>query len=333
MMEPDEAIAAVMQNQSSMIHKQANLDEKINNFEGIALSVMDTLKNAVVSPSHTSTQIGAAQMGAVQNDGVILSKKDYLILTDKVNDLFKKIAELKEEAGQIKQHLSELDSRYEELAQYLRRCNLLFHGLRLPSPKVTGINFLNYILPQINALMPNLDLKLTWEDVNIAHPLPTASGKKTCVIILFVRRLTVMDIYKKKRILKGTGVTVTEHLTKYNLSLLELARAATSYKRAWTKEGKIFVVHNNNKILIKSKEHLESLGDISVEQTDVDTNDTHNNSHAAINSPPQQSVPSGTHTENGHFSIDQHAWHPPSVNNGEASYSGGTYKQCCHLGS
>ena len=264
MSESNELLSVTVDQQSVILNQQAVLDAKIASTEKLAAKFVSTLDNAVVIPDHPG-ELPKLADGSPRGE-LLISKDQHQNLTNIVKDLLKKVTELKEEASEISFNVAEAIKRIDELAQYMRRECLLIHGLRLPPSTVTGIHFIKYIVGQINNLMPGLDMPLSWEDISVAHPLPTASGKKTCIIVRFVRRFIALDIFKHKRCLKGTDVTVTEHLTKKNLALLEHARTATSFKRAWSKQGKIYVVYNKQKIHIKSKEHLDSLGDISVEQ-------------------------------------------------------------------
>ena len=55
------------------------------------------------------------------------------------------------------------------------------------------------------------------------HILPTRSqnkSKKSVVIVKFKSRFMKYDIYDNRSKLKGTGISVTEHLTPENLNLL-----------------------------------------------------------------------------------------------------------------
>ena len=298
---------SVLKEQSLLKEKQHALDEKLENNENIAREVLNTLKKAVVSPSKkTPEDPGKSQAGS--DEAIYISKEDYNLLSNQVNSMLKNLAELKNEAQLIKNTLSSLTDMYEELSQYMRRNNLLFHGLRLPGPKVKGYAFIREILRQINTLLRHkLDQPLTWEDIDIAHPLPTSKNKKSCVIVRFVRRFTALEVFKVKRWLKGTGVTITEHLTKKNLELLDKSRAATDFRRAWSVQGKVFIIHNKVKIHIKSEAHLMSLGDIS-KQTLFE--EPHFNHHDAVSGPSVSYLPPASDTNN--FNLHQHNWSHPS---------------------
>nr|CAI5843484.1 unnamed protein product [Callosobruchus analis] len=67
------------------------------------------------------------------------------------------------------------------------------------------------------------------------------------------------NIYSKKKMLKGSGVVIKEDLSDYRLKLMDAAIEKISLRRVWSFNGNIFVLHNNKKMRIKSKEDLAKL--------------------------------------------------------------------------
>ena len=93
-----------------------------------------------------------------------------------------------------------------------------------------------------------LDSPLQVNDLDIAHPLPSKKG--TLVIVKFIHRTQKNEVYRKKRLLKGTKMIITESLTKHRLQLLEKARLEFKQCPVWSWKGEIFVFHNNKKKVI-----------------------------------------------------------------------------------
>ena len=56
-------------------------------------------------------------------------------------------------------------------------------------------------------------------------------------------------IYSKKRQLKGSGVVITESLTKRRLKLLEAAKSAFGRFSAWSMKGDVYVFHNKKHLV------------------------------------------------------------------------------------
>ena len=105
-----------------------------------------------------------------------------------------------------------MDETVDNLEQYGRRNCPILHGLRnLPNIHSNYYNFVEYIIGTINH---HLNMNLTPQDVDIAHPLRKATNGKTPVIIKFVRRSYRNATYQKKRLLASSGLALTESLTK-----------------------------------------------------------------------------------------------------------------------
>ena len=75
-----------------------------------------------------------------------------------------------------------------------------------------------------NLLKRNLQLStnLQVSEIDIAHSLP--SDKGTPITVKFLRCFHKNDIYSRKKMLKGTGITITEVLTKRRMQLIEAAK-------------------------------------------------------------------------------------------------------------
>ena len=91
----------------------------------------------------------------------------------------------------------------------------------LPDIHNSCYNFVEYI---IRTISHHLNMNLTPQDVDIAHPLRKATNGKTLVIIKFVKRSHRNAIYQKKRLLASCGLSLTESLTKKKLNLLQARR-------------------------------------------------------------------------------------------------------------
>ena len=66
------------------------------------------------------------------------------------------------------------------------------------------------------------------------------------------------EIFYSKKFLKdnAAGVSITEHLTRYNLQLLNAAKNHAGFKNAWSKQGMIYMHLNGRTFDVKSIPHL-----------------------------------------------------------------------------
>ena len=90
-----------------------------------------------------------------------------------------------------------LDGTVDNLEQYGRSNCLILRGLRnLPNVHNNYYNFVEYIVDTINH---HLNMNLTPQDVDIAHPLRKAANGKTPVVIKFVKKSDRNAIYQKNK--------------------------------------------------------------------------------------------------------------------------------------
>ena len=72
----------------------------------------------------------------------------------------------------------------------------------------------------------------------------------SCSILLsktsLVRYNLRHNIFKKNRLLKGKGVSITEGLTKDRIAKLNEARETYGFRNVWTSDGKIFFKDEKN---------------------------------------------------------------------------------------
>ena len=123
-------------------------------------------------------------------------------------------------------------------------------------------DFVHLVVDAINKLLRNfLYYELSIHDIEYAHVLPTRSGKakKTVILVKFRNRFAKYDIYDNRKELKGTGVSVTEHLTAANLQLLAEARATVGFVNVWTSQTKILANFDGVITHVKGAEEIKNL--------------------------------------------------------------------------
>ena len=58
-------------------------------------------------------------------------------------------------------------------------------------------------------------------------------------------------IFRKKKILKGKAVSITENLTKKRITEMKVARETSSFKNVWSQDRKILYTDANDRNKIK----------------------------------------------------------------------------------
>ena len=99
------------------------------------------------------------------------------------------------------------------------------------------------------------EMKEKWSanDIDRSHRL----GKKLTgsrprhIIIKFARCNARNVIFRKKKILKGKAVSITENLTKKRITEMKVARETYGFKNVWSQDGKILYTDANDRNKIK----------------------------------------------------------------------------------
>ena len=137
-----------------------------------------------------------------------------------------------------------------EQRQYSCRDNLKIINLPgMPyqkTKKLKGVAFSKEVAKQINNVI-KLDEPLSYKDINTSHFLKTTDDdNKHVIIVKFVRRDVRDDLFFAKSQLKTINehntikTSIAEHLTPYNIGLLERAKEAYGKSNVWTSKCKIF---------------------------------------------------------------------------------------------
>ena len=146
-----------------------------------------------------------------------------------------------------------------DLQQWTRMNSLLWRGLNDVPKKTYGLNFSRYMLKKIKSLLPAIADQVKLEDIDVSHPLPSDSKGKSCVIIRFVRRDIRNLVFYAKSALKRSKVTITEHLSKHNLWLLDEVRKMVSFRNTWTSQCVVFALVNNVRYAVKCEKDLDDI--------------------------------------------------------------------------
>nr|CAI5826209.1 unnamed protein product [Callosobruchus analis] len=84
-------------------------------------------------------------------------------------------------------------------------------------------------------------------------------GKPRAIILKLTNLAKKQNIYNKKKMLRGTNICIKEDLTDTKLKLMEAAIEATSLRSVWSHMRTVYVLKDNNKIVIRSNEDIAKL--------------------------------------------------------------------------
>ena len=107
----------------------------------------------------------------------------------------------------------------------------------------------------INTLQQSIDETIKPEDIDRLHrlgkPKTSKNAKPRPIIVKFVRYNTRNKIYRNKKKLKGTEISVTESLTVKRINMLEKAKEEHTFNNVWSQDGRImFFDKDTNRVKI-----------------------------------------------------------------------------------
>ena len=151
------------------------------------------------------------------------------------------IKDLKEEVTYLRGKVDDITAETDRQEQYSRRNCLLIHGL--PESKNENTDLL-----AMEAIETKMNIKITDNDIDRTHRIgkPKNNGKPRPVIIKFVRYNDRKKIFSSKKLLKDSGVSITESLTAFRMKKLTNARETFRFRNVWTVDRRIFYSENGS---------------------------------------------------------------------------------------
>lgn len=133
----------------------------------------------------------------------------------------------------------------------MRRKVLLFHGL----PEKSNERLHEVVHKVLTDHMKVSDISS--DNLQICHRLGSSQVKTRPVLVRFNDIEHRHLAWDSKTALKGTGITISEFLTKSRHQVFMAARSHFGVKQCWTTEGKISIILPD-----KSRRKIESLGEL-----------------------------------------------------------------------
>lgn len=155
----------------------------------------------------------------------------------------------------LQRQIEALAADNDRLEMHSRRKILLIHGVAEakeddPTASVVKLAVERLKLSDFSA-----------SDISRCHRLGQAADNRTRPILLKFKNASVRSkMWLAKKCLKGSGVTVSEFLTRVRHRLFMAARECHGVSKCWTRDGSIFVVSpDGSRHRITSHAELESI--------------------------------------------------------------------------
>ena len=190
---------------------------------------------------------------------------------------------LHQRSDDLSSHITDLEAKIDDLEQYSRRNCLILNGCQekqAESQPVIHDQDVNEQKDQeedntdeivLDVFRNIMDMRISIDEIERTHRL----GRKAIInssredkspksgrpiIIKFSTYRKRQEIFSNKKKLKGSGLVLTENLTKTRMHLLAKAKEIVGVKNCWTVDGRIVAIRRDKKIVTISREqHLEKL--------------------------------------------------------------------------
>lgn len=169
-----------------------------------------------------------------------------------VDSHVKAINDLKSVIEQRDHIIEILRNKVDELEQYQRRPCLRIFGVEERDQENT-----DDIAVEV---AQKIGVQLTTNDIDRSHRVGRRQGDRPRpIIIKFSSYRKRSEVFRNKRLLKSTGLTIREDLTKVRYNLLRDAIGKFGVTHVWTQDGVIFVKQGDSKKRVTCTSDLNNL--------------------------------------------------------------------------
>ena len=254
--------------QKPSLADSSSVDDEANN---VVFDDPDLFEEGLDSPrcveilykclKNLDTQVKAIhQLGLSNEENQIKGTKHLEAVTTSIDEIYKKfedyekerkekdeeIKNLKADVTNLRIQINEQNHTLDKHEQYSRRNCLLLHGVAENKNESTD----DVVMKTTHEKMGE---EIRGTDIDRTHRIGKAKsdGKSRPIIIKFVRYNTRNKVFRKKKQLKGSGVSITESLTARKISQLKKAREEHEFKNVWSVDGRImYLDKNDNKVKV-----------------------------------------------------------------------------------
>ena len=254
--------------QKPSLADSSSMDEEANN---VVFDDPDLFEEGLNSPrcvgilykclKNLDTQVKAIhQLGLSNEENQIKGTKHLEAVTTSIDEIYKKfedyekerkekdeeIKNLKADVMNLRIQINEQNHTLDKHEQYSRRNCLLLHGVAENNNESTDDDIMKTIREKMGEEIRHIDIDRT-------HRIGKAKsdGKSRLIIIKFARYNTCNKVFRKKKQLKGSGVSITENLIARRISQLKKAREEHEFKNVWSADGRIICLDkNDNKVKV-----------------------------------------------------------------------------------
>ena len=189
---------------------------------------------------------------------VKFTQSRYDATSSEMEGLKEDIQEVRKLRGTPEKQLTKIQIAMDDIEQYSRRNCLIFNGIQEQQESHENTDLI-----VVDICRKNLGVNLSRGDLDRTHRLGrerSSTDKPRPIIVKFVNYHDRDDVFKSKRKLKGSSISIMENLTSRRVSLLKEVKEKVGFRNSWSLDGKIVALFKGKKHIIASREDLSKLG-------------------------------------------------------------------------
>nr|CAI5847105.1 unnamed protein product [Callosobruchus analis] len=222
----------------------------------ITRDIRDEIKNSVSSGINSilrSDEFLDQLIQKVTENVAKTLKVRFTELEKKLADNSAVIVELKEETALLRYENECLSQKYDDIEQASRINKLRIFQVKEKSQEKLAQEVTNIIKSHLGVTIDHNEI------LSCTRIGKKVNNKPRGILLKLTNIHKKQDIFNKKKNFKRTGIVIKEDLTDLRLKIMEAAIEKTSLKGVWTYNGRVFVLKDGKKIMIKSKKDLDRL--------------------------------------------------------------------------
>nr|CAI5847533.1 unnamed protein product [Callosobruchus analis] len=177
----------------------------------------------------------------------------FVELEQKVESYSSVVKELKEETGLLRYENESLLQKLDDIDQAHRANNLRLFQVKENAQENTVEKVINILNSHLGITVKNNDL------LSCTRTGKQVNNRTRGILLKLASSSMKLEIYKKKKLLKGTGVVIKEDLTDNRLKLMDAAIEKTSFRNVWFYNGSIYALKGGKRVAIRNKGDVDNL--------------------------------------------------------------------------
>ena len=217
--------------------------------------VIDRLQQLEDQMRFFNTSLASIQNGASGEVSPIIPSSPLALLQKNFIDFTLTVSSF---ASEVRRMMAEQSYRQDEAEQYSRRNCLVIH--HVPETRNEDV----YEVVQ-SLFSQKLNLQVGKEYIDRAHRLNRRKAtdgsdeSSRPIIVKFSHYHKREDVFRNKKMLKGSKISITESLTQDRLALLKKCKDIYGFRACWTVDGRVAVLVNDKKHYITRTSQIQNL--------------------------------------------------------------------------